>query len=712
MVLQTVFRALMRDRANLFQSFLQPTLLLLILTGSLSGSFAGGVSADGPALRHLYLGFDAREFYSVLVLLLTTLVASQYATDFAAQCTGRGSALPALRQHGTGARMWLSIVAATLLFVLAPVAVFLCASAILFGVVWPWTTVSFWLFLAGLASLSVAGGFALGVTSESQGFSDLLISTGVFASALAAGVFFPYPATSRIWGLAPYSPFTWITTRLLRMLQNPQSPPGMHELALWIGATACTGIIIWRLHAQPERQARSPVRRRIQWITRNQASVLCGLGIAVLPVAIWLSGPVAFQPGRGAAGFMYPFAGLATVLLLLLNLLLMAPLVDRSVVLLRSQSFRLSFLATRAGIGTGLILLSVAAASIVWRLSVPDLAYTVAALIVFQLWAVFLMRLVARVFRTRAVYWAVGSSLVLVVGFLGGSLWRPSLLGPVGITASYLLPNGLLLHHQSVSGFLIAIAYCALAGMAGSRTLSDRLQALTHRHIEPAHTRIAQPVVPVEPTTDSDRVHRGMVESLMRRERTRILDEVHDTLGHGITGALWQIRSARGMTTDTAMQETLDRAADGLEQGLARIREYLRDSAPRRARDWSELYESVARFSLCPVDLVLAGDRSRFSPDAIQHFTRTVDELLTNATRYGNPRSIRIELTRTSRLQRLEYREYGRGWGDAGPRMGYGLSTIQALYTDSGGSFHIDETTDAPGIYAIAIIPVQGGSLQ
>jgi signal transduction histidine kinase len=103
--------------------------------------------------------------------------------------------------------------------------------------------------------------------------------------------------------------------------------------------------------------------------------------------------------------------------------------------------------------------------------------------------------------------------------------------------------------------------------------------------------------------------------------------------------------------------------------------------------------------------LSVGGDTERYDPDAINRFTQTVRELLTNALRYGEPTSIDLRLMRTSRFHRLEYRERGKGWGSKGPRMGYGLSTVRALFTDLGGSFYLDRLPGAPGIEVIAAIP-------
>jgi signal transduction histidine kinase len=707
MAVFTILRALLRDRTNLFQSFMQPILLAWILAASVNTAFSADTAGTGT-LRAFFLSFSAAEFYSVVVLIVTLLVASQYATDMAVQCASPTAALGRPVQYGSPVRSHLSVAVGVVLIVLASAVFFLAASRLLLGVSWPWASSAFWVLLGGVILLSVSGGFALGSATGNRGFSDLVISVIVFGSALAAGAFFPYPETSRVWALAPYNPFSHLLRRFLVLLNSSFAPPGWGEYVVWIAAIGLTVISL--------RQQRRPVTSRRQvdpWepslpLFRGQGVILCGVAIVILPVAIWLFGPADYLPGgvSGSAGFMHPYAGLMTVLILLLDMLLVAPLVDGSVVLGQLRSFRGRFLLVRLGFGGGLVLASGVVAAVVWRTPGVALLYAVAALVLFQLWALGPMILFSEATRDRTVYTAVALTATLLITFLGGSLWRPSPLRSLGHPISYLLPNGLLLHHPPLPALLVGSGQAVLLFAIGSGEVRHRL----HRALRGCQAKLpllssapkttspnppsSDPVFAYPDLSGPDRVRTGVVESLILRERKRTLDEVHDTLGHGITGALWQIRSARGMTEDSSLQEILDRAASGLENGLAHIREYLRDSAPRRSNDWSELYSTVAQFSQCPVHLSVGGDTERFDPDAVTRFTQTVRELLTNALRYGEPTSIDLRLMRTSRFHRLEYRERGKGWGSKGPRMGYGLSTVRALYTDLGGA---STSTACPG---------------
>lgn len=711
MVATGILRSLLRDRANLFQSFVQPLVLAWILSVSLGAAFSVDMpSNDTP--RAFFLSFSASEFYAVVVLLLTVMVASQYATDMAERCVGPDAALVRPLQYGSAAGSALSIAAGIIMLVIASTIFFLVGSALLLGVAWPWSSAAFWVLLGGLILLSVSSGFALGLATGNRGLSDLLISVIVFGSALGAGAFFPYPETSRVWSLAAYNPFAHLLARLLGLLRGTAGSPGPLAYVVWMSVPVIIATGIRHLRRRTRSCDSDVPRVATGWVRRERGAIVCGLGIPVLPVAIWLTGPARFVPSAsaGSAGLMYPYAGLATAVILLLHMLLVAPLVDGSVVLRNLRSFRRRFLLQRAGLGAALVLLSVVTAAVVWRSPIGILFHAAVALGLFQVWSLGLMLLFSEVSKDRSVYWALALTATLLITFLGGSFWRPSLLGSFGHGLSYALPNGLLLHHHPLPAVLVVPAQSMLLFAAGSPRVRQWFRRLgrlrgAHPAADPRVPRhVPRPSPPVAHSSP-ERVHGGLVESLMLRERKRILDEVHDTLGHGITGALWQIRSAKGMTDDPALQETLDRASEGLEQGLSRIRGYLRDSAPRRSSDWRELYSLVAQFSRCPVDLSVSGDPGDFHPAAVNRFTQALRELLTNALRYGEPSSIHVQLVRTSRLHRLEYRERGRGWGGRGPRMGYGLSTVQALFIEVGGSFSLDHLPGARGIQVVAVIP-------
>jgi signal transduction histidine kinase len=713
-----IARAVLRDRSNLFQSFLQPLLLLVILVGSLGTNFgAGGLDSGLPG--SVYRSFRASEFYPAVILLITILIAGQYATDLVVQLRGTDRALRPYSQYPSPLTAHLSTVAGIVLPVTGSVIVFLAASSLLPGVVWPWLNPSLWILLGGLILLSIMVGCALGLISGDRESSDLLLSLIVFGSALTAGAFYPYPDSARIWQIAPYSPFTHLLTRTLEILRRPDSAPdsapGIVELVIWGSALGATAMTVWLL-SESERGSIERIRPAdsayrgngvAAWMMDRRPSLLGAAGIVLLPFGIWLAGPSDFTPvfAEASAGLMYPYGGLAMVLLFLLAAFLTAPLVDGSIALRRLVPFRMWFLLTRGATGSGVVVLSLLGATLLWKPPLSMLGHTAGALVLFFLWAMVALVAVAGAVRDGTAFWVVAAGGLLLVSFLGGSLWNPSRLGWVGRVASYALPNGLLLHHRSTMGAIVVIGQVAALIVLGHPGLSRRFRKGRGVPSGAPPRHIPSPAAASPPRLAPARGADAIADSILLSERKRVLDEVHDVLGHGITGALWQIRSAYGMTEDPDARAILERAMDGLERGLARVREYMRDSAPRRGSDWGRLHASVQHFSGCPVELKLRGDPAEFHPAAVARFATTIEELLTNALRYGDPASIRIDLIRTARFHRLEYRERGQGWGKTGPRLGYGLAAVRSLFTEIGGSFHLDDLPGAPGIQIIAIIP-------
>ncbi len=707
-------RALLRERTTLFQSFVLPVALLTILVVSLGPNF-GNAENNGETLRSFYVRFPVADFYAAVVLLVALLAAGQYASDPVRHLRGPGRALHPYSTYRSLLSAYLSIVTGTALFIGGRTVFFMAVSSLFLNVAWPWVSLSFWILLAGLVLLSATGGCALGLATADEGSSDLLVSLLVYGSALVAGAFYPYPASSRIWNVAPWSPFTHLLTHMLDIMRQPDTPLDTRGYVVWASVLGATGMALLQLRrlATGSRAVRStivytnPSGYLTGWARRRQPQLLCSFGIILLPLGIWLAGPADLVPGdmTDTLGLLYPYADFATVLLLLLGSVSVSPLVDGSAVIRRLQSFRRSFLFQRAIFGTGVVTLSMLVAALLWRPSVPILGYAAGALALFHLWSIVFMSAIAEVSRDRTTYWVFAISGVFLVSFLGGSLWSLARLGRLGRIASFLLPNALLLYCRSPLGPSIVSAqigvFLVLSKPGVWRWFRRWRRA---RGYGPPQYPLPHAGMP-DRGPMAAKEQNDLAEKLVLSERKRILDEVHDTLGHGITGALWQIRSARGKSREPAVQAILDRAGEGLEQGLTRIRSYLRDSAPRHTTDWSQLHETVQRFSYCPVELSVQGEAGEYHPIAVRRFAMTVKELLTNALRYGEPASIQIYLVRTARFCKLEYREHGRGWGSRGPRMGYGLLATRNLFSEIGGSFHLDHLPGAQGIRVIGIIP-------
>lgn len=733
-----VARELAADRGSRFQSFVQPLLLVVILVLSLSNSFAAIKTEDltaagAESLRAFYMSFTAAEFYSAVLLLITILVASQYGTYLAAHLAPPVRVLRSGRQFRSPSAVCGSLTGGATLLVSASVLAFLGLSTLVLPVSWPWGSVRFWMFLGSLIVLSVSGGMLLAMLLHDSRLADLILSVVIFGSALAAGAFFPYPEQSPLWSLAPGSPFTPLLTRVLQAFRDPSVTPARTELVLVIGAALIAGGALLMggrtVHVTPQRthligNHHSRKATWKTWLTQRGAGVLVVAAIVLLPVTVAGATP----PDYVIAGIsltdltlpalpvstavLYPYGGLATVLLLLYSAIVAAPLVTCPPLLHRSGSFRRSFFGTAIAGGLGAIALSTMVAAVLWAgpgvptsgtvssgaLSYGALSFGALALSIILIWSLTVMAALAEAGRRLGpvLYWPAAVTTVLLLIFLGGGLWHPRNLGVVGSVLSGILPHSLLLYRPSGVALLIAVAQIALLA-----TL-PRWTRLRRRRSSPAN----EPRAPMGASPDPGHTRReDLMHSVILRERARILEDVHDTLGHGITGALWQIRSAQGMAQEPELQQTLRRAEQGLEQGLQQIRVYLRDAAPRKHPDWSELRASVDRFTRCPVHLNVEGNAADYPSPVVTRYTRSVQELLTNALRYGEPEYIRIHFARTARMYRMEYLEHGAGWGAEGPRMGFGLSALQALFTEVGGTFELDSLPDTPGVRITGSIP-------
>ncbi len=709
----SVVRAAVRERSDLLESFLLPVLVLLILRASVNWN-VGAVAAE-DALRTYYMSFEPAQFYAVVVFILVGLLSGQYATDLGVYLSG--AVLPIDTFSGGRPRMWarLSPMLGITMVIGATTLFFVVASSFIPGVSWPVRSISFWIIACGLVVFSAAAGSAVGLAIRDQPGADLAVVVLAYGSAIIAGAFFPYPETSRIWAIARFSPFTSLLYRILETTRDPDSTPGIVELTLWAVAALAAIVVLAQLRDSVDRSTRSPARRAdsgrmarmVRWALGNQALIACGVGIVTLPFLVWIAGPVGFVPGDlgGNLALMYPFAGGATVLLFIGAAYIAVPLVTNREAFCRWPRYRWRFLITRSGVGAATIALATVSAASVWPTPVGTLLEASGALLLFFGWSLGLWVVLARMIRDTTAFWAVAIASMVVVTFLGGSLWSPGALGAIGRGAAAVLPNSILLYQRTIAGWLVVVTQTVILWSIGLRR--GRLQALLRKTTTRLPSSGSGDQTPPSPILKDDLVpdRDGLVDILLLRERKRILNHVHDTLGHGITGALWQIRSARGLTEDPELLSILDRATDGLQNGLQRIREYLRDSEPREVADWSTLHRRIREFTRCPVDLILRGDAGQFQPLVVQRFTATVEELLTNALRYGEPTAIQIEITKTTRNYRLEYREHGRGWGARGPRLGYGLTAVRALFTELGGSFHLDQLGETNGIGVVGIVP-------
>ena len=164
------------------------------------------------------------------------------------------------------------------------------------------------------------------------------------------------------------------------------------------------------------------------------------------------------------------------------------------------------------------------------------------------------------------------------------------------------------------------------------------------------------------------------------RERNRLAREIHDTLGHTLTGII--------MTTDASlvlMDAAPDQAKKQLElanrtarDGLNDVRRSINALRPDALEhsDFAEALENtIEKFCLttsAKVTYTQNAGKLDFAPDEEEAIYRVIQESLTNAVRHGQARNIEVCLDRAGDQLTITVRDDGMGM-PAGKKEGFGL---------------------------------------
>ena len=204
------------------------------------------------------------------------------------------------------------------------------------------------------------------------------------------------------------------------------------------------------------------------------------------------------------------------------------------------------------------------------------------------------------------------------------------------------------------------------------------------------------------------------------RERNRLAREIHDTLGHTLTGIIMGLEAVLAIS-EAAPEEARRRVAvivQTAREGLDDVRSSIKALRPD-ALETHTLEEALrslfANFRLTTsVEIHFQQDAGPllFASDEEHVLYRILQEGITNAVRHGHATEIFIHITRRDNLLTIHLRDNGLGCADW--KEGFGLRHMEERLGLLGGSMtcgNRDEDTDdgEQGFYLIASLPVRGG---
>ena len=320
--------------------------------------------------------------------------------------------------------------------------------------------------------------------------------------------------------------------------------------------------------------------------------------------------------------------------------------------------------------------------------------------------------------KRRAVSSAAGLLPILFISIIGSHYRFVFLLLPQAAAAfadsarihpaAAIIPSAVLL--PFLDGRLKIYCVTVAAGVY-------LLQTAAHRHDRKIISRDER-ILGLE--ADIDRGQRRMesLEAGMQNagalsaleERNRISSELHDHLGHVITGSIMQLQAAELLlrTDPDGCGRHLKKTSETLSRGMDRIRAILRSQSPldeelgiRRIKKDLNDFSASSGFD-CVLETSGAVDTV---PSRIWMLIQSaMKEALTNVRKYSGGDSFRIRIEVLNRIIRVEFRDNGAVPGKV--IYGMGLKAMEEKTMSLGGSLIVD-TED--GFSVVQLIPRTDG---
>lgn len=216
------------------------------------------------------------------------------------------------------------------------------------------------------------------------------------------------------------------------------------------------------------------------------------------------------------------------------------------------------------------------------------------------------------------------------------------------------------------------------------------------------------------------------------RERNRIAHEIHDNIGHGIAGVLFQLQGAATLfdkekikgsgSGNEGRSENVSRSGSGNGSGngnrngsengnesgngnekiksiialctqkLIETLEMTRNTVYNIKADKSVgldyIKKIIDNFTYCEVVFEHSGDFSKISASNMEILESNIREALTNSTKYSSATNININIDIHRKNIRLYYKDNGNGCANI--KESVGLSGMRARVADVGGTISID----------------------
>jgi signal transduction histidine kinase len=174
------------------------------------------------------------------------------------------------------------------------------------------------------------------------------------------------------------------------------------------------------------------------------------------------------------------------------------------------------------------------------------------------------------------------------------------------------------------------------------------------------------------------------------RERNRIAHEIHDNIGHGIAGVIFQIEAARRIIKKDTLktEEILKLCSEKLAETLELARNSIYNIKTDKIVGIQVIDKVIKGFNYCPVEFKHTGDFNTISVSNMKILEASIMEFLTNASKHSHATNIEIRIDLGKRNIRLYCKDNGIGCRDIKENLG--ISGMRDRVRNVGGTISID----------------------
>lgn len=199
------------------------------------------------------------------------------------------------------------------------------------------------------------------------------------------------------------------------------------------------------------------------------------------------------------------------------------------------------------------------------------------------------------------------------------------------------------------------------------------------------------------------------------RERNRLAREIHDTLGHALTGIITGTEACTALidVAPQAAKEQLKAITEVARQGMTDVRRSVKALRPDALEKYdlekavAMTVEEMRHASKVEIDYSCSTSLKGFNNDEEEVIYRIVQESITNSIRHGNASHIWIEISREYNILLVKIRDNGKGCTDI--QKGFGLHHMEERLGLLQGelSYHGED-----GFTVEARIPIRWGETE